>query len=297
MEQCDVAADFADGTGSLDHLFDALWSPIGAATVKAARLRPGAHVLDACCGSGASAIPAAEQTGPLGVIDAVDLAGPLLDQGRAKAATRGLGNVRFAHGDVLDWPAPPGGYDAVVCSLGISSFPDPAAGTERLLRLMRPGGRLTVTIWSRGSLAPLTELVRRAVVPERPHLADVPRPADPLEPPGTPESFRDWLAARSLSCVDVRRVPLAVPGDPALLWSLLPGTGCGGLLDGLPAAAVERVRRRFTADLLAEGRETIDFTALVGTGCLRRVAPPRRPWGARPLPTAGRHLRPIPQIG
>ncbi|MDO0939106.1 methyltransferase domain-containing protein [Streptomyces sp. DG2A-72] len=297
MEPCELAAGLADGAESFDRLFSALWSSIGAATVKAARLRPGVHVFDACCGSGASAILAAEEIGPHGVIDAVDLAEPLLERGRAQATVRGLGNVRFVHGDVLDWPAPHGGYDAVVCSLGIFSFPDMAAGTERLLRLLRPGGRLAATIWARGALEPLPELIHRAVLPERPYLADAPRPVNPLEPIGTPESFRDWLAARSLSSVGVQCLPLALPGDPDLLWSLVLGTGFRGLLGGLPVAAVERVRRRFTAGLLAEGRDAIDFSALVGTGTLRRVALPRRPGGARPLLTTGEPIRSAPQIG
>ncbi|WP_079277949.1 class I SAM-dependent methyltransferase [Streptomyces sp. CB03234] len=297
MEPRDVAAGLGEGTESTDRLFSALWAPIGSAAVKAARLRPGVHVLDACCGSGASAIPAAEQVSPHGVIDAVDLAESSLERGRAKAAIRGLSNVRFVHGDVLDWPAPPGGYDAVVCSLGISSFPDVAAGTERLLRLVRPGGRLTLAIWSQNALEPLPELIHRAVVPERPSLADVPRPANPLQPIGTPRLFRDWLAARSLSFVDVRYVPLAVPGDPDVLWSWVSGTSFGGLLDGLPVAAVERVRRRFTQHLLAEGRDTIDFSALVGTGTVRRVAPPRSPRSARSLPAVGRPIEPVPQVG
>ncbi|MGW0465513.1 class I SAM-dependent methyltransferase [Streptomyces sp. NPDC003027] len=277
MEPRDVAAGSAEGRESSDRLFSALWSPLGAATVKAARLRPGVHVLDACCGSGASAIPAGEQVSPHGVIDAVDLAEPSIERGRAEAAVRGLSNVRFLCGDVLDWPAPPGGYDAVVCSLGAATFPDVAAGTERLLRLMRPGGRLTVATWSQGALEPLTESIHRAVAPERPGPADIPRPATPLQRIGTPRLFRDWLAARSLSFIDVQYVPLAVPGDPDLLWSLVSGTSFRGLLDGLPAAAVDRVRRRFATELLAEGRDTIDFSALVGTGTLRRVAPPRRP--------------------
>ncbi|GGP95796.1 class I SAM-dependent methyltransferase [Streptomyces roseolilacinus] len=297
MEPHDVAAGSAEGAESSDPLFGALWSPIGAATVKAARLRPGAHVLDACCGSGASAIPAAEQVGPHGVVDAVDLAESSLVRGRAKAAFHGRSNVRFVHGDVLERPAPPGGYDAVVCALGICEFPDAAAGTERLLGLVRPGGRLAVAIWAQGALEPLPEVLRRAVAPERSRPADVPPPADPLQPLATPGPFREWLTARSLSFVDVRHVPLAVPGDPDLLWSLVPGIGFGGLLDGLPAAAVERVRRRFAEGLRAEGRDTVDFSVLVGTGTLRRVAPPRRPRGARPLPTAGRPVVPLPQTG
>ncbi|CAL9554765.1 class I SAM-dependent methyltransferase [Streptomyces sp. enrichment culture] len=284
MEPRDPAPGSAEGTGSSDRLFSALWAPIGAATVKAARLRPGMHVLDAWCGRGASAIPAAERVGPHGVVDAVDLAQSALDRGRAEAATRGLSHVRFERGDVLDRPAPRGGYDAVLCSLGVSSFPDAAAGTERLLKLMRPGGRLTMAIWSQAALGSLTELLRRAAAPERPRGADAARRDRAHQPPGTPRAFRDWLAARSLSSVDVLGVPLAVPGDPGLLWALARARS-GGLLDGMPAAAVERVRRRFAAGLPSGGSDATDFSVLVGTGTLRRVVPPRAPRRAHgPLP-------------
>ncbi|WP_411574969.1 class I SAM-dependent methyltransferase [Streptomyces fradiae] len=290
-----MAAGSAEDEEESDRLFSALWSPIGAATVKAARLRPGAHVLDAWCGPGASAIQAAEHVGPLGVVDAVDLAESSLERGRARAEAHGVANVRFLRGDVSDWPAPPGGYDAVLCALGVSSFPDAAAGTERLLSLMRPGGRLTTAVWSRTALDPLTEALRQALPPERPGAAGAPPPADPLRHLGSLRSLRDWLAARSLSFVEARYVPLALPADPGLLWTLT-HTRFGGLLDGLPVHAVERVRRRFTERLLAEGRDTIDASALVGTGTVRRVARPRRPRGVRPLQTAYRPTGSAPRL-
>ncbi|MFE1576876.1 class I SAM-dependent methyltransferase [Streptomyces fradiae] len=294
MEPRDVAAGSVEDEEQFDRLFSALWSPIGAAAAKAARLRPGVHVLDAWCGPGAFALQAAEHVGPLGVVDAVDLAESSLERGRARAEAHGLANVRFVRGDVSDWPAPPGGYDAVVCALGVSSFPDAAAGTERLLGLMRPGGRLTVAVWSRDALDPLAGALRGALAPERPSAAGTPPPADPLRRLGTLRSLRDWLAARSLSSVEARHVPLALPVDPGLVWPLAL-TGFRGLLDGLPADAAERVRRRFTERLLAEGRGTIDASALVGTGTVRRVALPRRPRGARPPQPAYRPTGPAPK--
>ncbi|MFF5505098.1 class I SAM-dependent methyltransferase [Streptomyces roseolus] len=274
MEPHDVAARSAGGQENADRLFSALWAPIGAAAVNAARLRPGSHVLDAWCGPGASAIPAAERVGPLGVIDAVDTAESSLDRGRAKAALRGLSHLRFLHGDVLDWPAPRRGYDAVVCALGGARLSDTPSGTERLLRLIRPGGRMTVTVWARDALAPLTEVARRALAPERPGAA-VPPPGDPLHHLGTPPALRAWLAARSLSFIEVRHVPLVLPCDPDLLWPLT-GIASGSLLDGLSPAAVGRVRRRFSEGLLGEDRDVIDASALVGTGTVLRVASTRR---------------------
>ncbi|MER7621158.1 methyltransferase domain-containing protein [Streptomyces sp. NPDC126503] len=296
MEPHDVAARSAGEHEDVDRLFSTLWAPIGAATVNAARLRPGSHVLDAWCGPGASAIPAAERVGPLGLIDAVDTAESSLERGRAKAVQRGLSHVRFLRGDVLDRPAPRGGYDAVVCTLGVSLFADASAGTERLLRLIRPGGRMTVTVWARDALDPLTEVTRRAFAPERPGAADAPPPGDRLRHLGTPQALRDWLAARSLSFVDVRPVPLVVPCDPDLLWPLADITS-GGLFRGLSTAAVERARRRFSETLLAGGRDVIDASVLVGTGTVPRVAPPRRPRGTRPLTTAARPAEPVPHFG
>jgi SAM-dependent methyltransferase len=296
MEPHDLAARSAGDEENPDPLFSAVWSPIGVATVNAARLRPGARVLNAWCGTGAFAIPAAEKVGPLGFVDAVDTAETVLEQGRAKADLQGLSNVSFLRGDVLDWPAPRGGYDTVACALGVPSLSDASAATERLPKLIRPGGRMTMTVWAQGALVPLTEAVQGALAPERPGAADAPRPGDPLRPLGTPQVLRQWLAARSLSFIDVQYVPLVVPCDPDLLWPLA-DTVFGGQLDGLPTAVVKRVRRRFSDRLLAEDCDVMDASALVGTGTVRRVVLPRRPRGTRPLAPTGRPMGPVPQFG
>ncbi|MFD7660601.1 methyltransferase domain-containing protein, partial [Actinosynnema sp. NPDC059797] len=75
-----------------------LWDPIGAETVGIARPRPGERVLDACCGTGSSAVPAARAVGPDGLVDAVDLAPTLLAAGARRAAD--LPQLRFHHADV-----------------------------------------------------------------------------------------------------------------------------------------------------------------------------------------------------
>jgi len=60
------------------------WARYGQRTVERLKLRSGAHVLDVCCGSGASAMPAAKAVGSTGTVIAVDLAERLLTLGRAK---------------------------------------------------------------------------------------------------------------------------------------------------------------------------------------------------------------------
>src|SRR5215208_3918687 len=57
-----------------DHPANTFWSRYGRRTVERLKLTPGARVLDVCCGSGASAIPAAESVGPSGSVTGIDLA-------------------------------------------------------------------------------------------------------------------------------------------------------------------------------------------------------------------------------
>src|SRR4030095_9247884 len=79
-----------------------LWTRYGRRTIERLRLRRGAHVLDVCCGTGASALPAAQAVGPEGQVIAVDLAGELLALGQAKAQTAGLQCVEFRREDMTD---------------------------------------------------------------------------------------------------------------------------------------------------------------------------------------------------
>src|SRR5262245_66156437 len=67
-----AAADHFDG-GPL-----AFWDRYGRGTIERLGLTPGSNVLDVGCGSGASAIPAAQAVGSLGRVIGVDLADRLL---------------------------------------------------------------------------------------------------------------------------------------------------------------------------------------------------------------------------
>src|SRR5258708_31213857 len=90
-----VAAAYSAAADYFDDPVNSFWERFGRRTVERLDLAPGARVLDVCCGSGASAIPAAEAVGALGQVLGVDLAEPLLALGRAKAKRRGLQQVTF----------------------------------------------------------------------------------------------------------------------------------------------------------------------------------------------------------
>src|SRR5690242_5969467 len=107
-----AAADFFDASSL------SFWDYFGRRTIELATLPSGSRVLDVCCGTGASALPAAEAVGPTGKVIGVDLATGLLELAREKAAQRRLGNIEFEMGDMLSMRFPAASFDAVVCVFG-----------------------------------------------------------------------------------------------------------------------------------------------------------------------------------
>src|SRR5262252_6681002 len=96
-----TAAAYNAAADRYDDPANTFWERFGRGTVERLGLAAGERVLDVCCGSGASALPAAGMVGPHGSVHGVDLCDNLLALGRAKARARGLANVEFQTGDLL----------------------------------------------------------------------------------------------------------------------------------------------------------------------------------------------------
>ncbi|WP_411138662.1 class I SAM-dependent methyltransferase [Streptomyces sp. C10] len=240
-----------------------LWDPVGEATAASAAPRPGERVLDACCGAGASALPAARTAGPDGGVDAVDLSRSLLGIAENRARNEGLENIRFCEHDVTTWHAPDGGYDLVQCALGVFFLRDMDQDTATLAGMLRRGGRLTVTVWEKGALGAWGQAFKSTLETEREW------PRSPLSAQlariDTAETLAAWLAGLSLTDARVVRRQLDVPLTPDTAWYLAMGSGTRALLDTLTPAAVERVRAQFTTRLTAASMTDLDVRFLTGT--------------------------------
>ena len=141
-----AAATYNAAADSYDAPANTFWARFGATTVDRLGLRPGMRVLDVCCGTGASAIPAAHAVGPAGRVIAVDLAENLLTRLRAKAERLGFSQLETRTGDLLDPPVAAGEtFDAVVCVFGIFFLADMAEGIRRLWRRVAPDGPVSYT--------------------------------------------------------------------------------------------------------------------------------------------------------
>src|SRR5258708_2394093 len=133
-----------------DHFDDgplAFWDRYGRRTVGRLDLKPGSSVLDVGCGTGASALPAAEVVGPNGTVLGVDLAEKMLRQARAKAAQRHLQQVEFRLADMTDLGFPDQHFEVIISVFSLFFVPDMQALIRDLWRMVKPSGQLAITTW------------------------------------------------------------------------------------------------------------------------------------------------------
>ena len=225
-----------------DHPVNSFWEQYGRRTVSRLGLNAGARVLDVCCGSGASAIPAAEVVGPSGFVLGVDLAENLLALARAKAKGRSLANVEFRIGDLLDLQLSPAEFDAVVCVFGIFFVPDMRTALAELWRHVCPGGQLAITTWGPRFFEPVDSIFWDAVRAARPDLYKGFNPWDRIsEADALRALFVDAGAVVPDVAAEMNSHPLGSPED---WWPMVLGTGYRGTVEQLDAAARERVREK-----------------------------------------------------
>ena len=109
-----------------------------------ARLAPGDAALDVCCGTGDLAFELATRVGEGGRVVGCDFSERMLDLAREKAATRGIGGIRFEWADALALPYDEAAFDAVTVGFGVRNLADLERGLAEMTRVLRAGGRLVI---------------------------------------------------------------------------------------------------------------------------------------------------------
>jgi ubiquinone/menaquinone biosynthesis C-methylase UbiE len=227
-----------------DHYDDeplTFWDRYGRRTVERLALRPGVRVLDVCCGTGASALAAAEAVGPGGAVIAVDLAEELLERGRRKARARQHRNLQFRYGDMTTLEYPDHHFDAVVCVFGIFFVPDMEAQVAELWRMVRPGGQLAITTWGPRLFSPAyatwLDAVRRA-------RADLHAAFNPWDRITTPAAVHGLLRAGGVTQIDVvAETGHQVLRTPEDFWVIALGSGLRWTIDQLGPTLADQVKR------------------------------------------------------
>jgi ubiquinone/menaquinone biosynthesis C-methylase UbiE len=224
---------------SYDDPANTFWERFGRKTVQRLELRPGSRVLDVCCGSGASALPAAEIVGTDGSVVAIDLAEKLLELGRKKAVERGLSNIEFRGGDMLNLNFE-NEFDAVVCVFGIFFVPDMESAVRELWRALEPGGKLAITTWGPRFFEPATTAFWNSIRDVRPDLYKGFNPWDRI---CDRNSLLQLLNNSGIAQVEILEEANRHPINSAeAWWAAVLGSGYRGTIDQLSADDLQKVR-------------------------------------------------------
>jgi ubiquinone/menaquinone biosynthesis C-methylase UbiE len=249
-----AAADFFDASPL------SFWDYFGRRTIELASLPTGSRVLDVCCGTGASALPAAEAVGQTGAVIGVDLAKELLELARAKAIQRRLHNIEFEVGDMLSLRFSVASFDAAVCVFGIFFVPDMSKAVSELWSRIRPGGKLAVTTWGPNFCKPANDAFWRSIKNVRPDLHKGFNPWDRID---SPASLRGIFDQAKIASPNITREDRLHPINSADdWWTIVLGSGYRGTIEQLDLAERHKVQEANLAFIRDEKISAIETNVL-----------------------------------
>jgi len=116
------------------------WAP---RVTDAAKVAAGDRVLDVACGTGVLAREAARRVRPGGKVTGLDPTAGML-----AVAARIDPSIEWREGVAEALPFPDQAFDVVLSQFGLMLFSDRELAAREMLRVLEPGGRLSVAVWN-----------------------------------------------------------------------------------------------------------------------------------------------------
>lgn len=198
-----------------------MFAPLTSALIDAAHIRAGQSVLDIGGGSGQPSLTIARLVTNKGSVTYSDPSAGMVQTARDEAQRRGLTNIQFHQAGAESLPFPDDQFDVAVGRLSAMFFPDVAAGVREIVRVVKPGGRLSFVMWSSNKVNPffnsVTEVLER-FVPSEPEDEDAPG-AFRLAKPG---KLAQQLADAGATSIDEQEFPFQIEAPITLeqFWEL-----------------------------------------------------------------------------
>lgn len=229
----------------------------------AARIKIGHRLLDVGTGTGTAAALACSRGAR---VVAVDAEPSMLHLARRRLPTAEVHRAALPHLPYAD-----SSFDAAVGNFVLNHVGEPAAAIRELQRVVRPGGRIAVTIWPYPP-PPAQQLwttIFDAAAVERP--TDLPRVAPDKDFPRTRDGLSGLLHQAGLTDVGCDTIRWTHRTDPESWWNG-PANGIGTpgmLMQRQDPDTIDRIRDRYDQHTAAyrdtDGRLALPTAALIAS--------------------------------
>ena len=108
-------------------------------------VQPGQVVLDIGSGAGIDCLLAAAKVGPTGRVIGLDMTPQMIERARQNAKEAGVHNVEFRLGEAEKMPVEDASVDWLISNCVINLSPDKPAVFAEIARVLRPGGRISIS--------------------------------------------------------------------------------------------------------------------------------------------------------
>lgn len=236
----------------------AVWA---ADLIERAGLQAGQRVLDVACGSGIVTRLAAAQVGGTGRVAGLDINDGMLEMARSLQQDTGA-PIEWHHANVIAMPLPDGAFDVVLCQLGLQFFADRPPALREMHRVLVPGGRLALNVYSPIERNPAAHALADGL--DR-HLAPTASVAKRAEHAlDDPETVRSLVAGAGFGDLEIHTVAKVVrfPSTREWLRIQLAATPLATVVGGLEAGQRMALLEALVSDVGQELEPYVDDQGL-----------------------------------
>jgi ubiquinone/menaquinone biosynthesis C-methylase UbiE len=123
-------------------------APVGEDLLEALDAQPGDHIIDLGSGTGEPALTLARRMNGHIQITGIDAAEGMIKVAQKKVANERLAGISFETMAAEKIAFADNSFDRALCRFGVMLFEDPLQGLKEIRRVLKPGGRFALAVWS-----------------------------------------------------------------------------------------------------------------------------------------------------